>query len=252
MSALWITAALVGLLGHIVLHEAAHALALRRSIGGDISSAGLGLPLGPVLEIMRHGKTFTLSPWLIGAYVMPDKRSERLIEGAPYVKQAWFAGAGVIANLIAGMLIWAVLDIVLGDWVSAAIYAGLTIVVWVARKVITFALPVIGIALLAYLTVEVARSFGEPQGPVGIVVAVSEMATSGMMVLKLLGAIGIGLAMVNSVPIFPFDGGRVADAALRHLFGHRVSHRYQIITGVVTGLFLVYAVGSDAWYLVAR
>lgn len=251
MTALLITFTVFMLLANIAAHEAAHALALR-GLGGRIDRAGLGIPIGVMLEIAPRGRrdfTLTLSPWLIGAYVEPDRESEKLIENAGYRDQAWFAGAGVIANLIIGLATMTVIGIYRGSWqliVFPIITAGL---VWVLRKLITAVLPLFGVAALALLVWALIDSVGEPAGPVGVVQAVivedlgHALATSAGM--------AFALAILNMIPIFPFDGGRVADAALSKSFGPKVSGRFRVATGVAAFTLIAYAVGSDVWWLAA-
>lgn len=246
---IWIILAILALLMHLAVHEAAHALALRKSLGGDITEAGLGLPIPPQLRIERPNSwTLTLSPWLLGAYVLPDKESERKISEASYSKQAWFAGAGVIANIILGSTFLIALYLLSDNWMGAGIAAGVGVASWFLRKAITFILPLLGIAALVFLIYALTRTVGMAQGPVAIAVLLGEMSTLEQ-VLKLGANIGFSLAILNCIPVFPFDGGRVADAALRATIGPRIADGFRVVTGTLALGFLVYVLGSDIWSL---
>ncbi len=250
MTVLWTTLVVVLLVANLAVHEAAHALALKK-MGGRIQAAGLGLPLPPQLVLKPRGRrtfSLTLSPWLIGAYVIPDHQSERLIEDAPYWQRAWFAGAGVVANLLVGLAGLALLTAIAGNWLAALAWAGAGVTVWLARKVITFLLPLFGIVALIFLAYILVVSVGEPQGPVGL--AVNLAAESGREVLTYTIALSMALAIVNCIPIYPFDGGRVADAALLHVAGEQVARTFRVATGIAAAALLVYVIGSDVVWLV--
>jgi membrane-associated protease RseP (regulator of RpoE activity) len=251
---MWIALSVVVLLVHLAVHEAAHALALRR-LGGNIKEAGLGLPFWPRLrtQVMVPSRdrsqgprplTLSLSPWILGAYVEPDDASLALLERASYRDRAWFAGAGVVANLLLGLSTFAVLLVGHGRYLSAVILVAVGVLVWVGRKLVTAAMPVLGIAILVWLVVALAGSLGEANGPVGTARWLAE--TNGLESLLILATeLGLGLAAVNCIPIFPFDGGRVADAALTDLFGAKVSGRFRSATGVFAAVLILYSLVSD-------
>lgn len=85
----------------LAVHEFGHYVAAR-SIGVNVTEAGLGLPIPPYLEIKAPRITttkLTLSPWLLGAYVIP---SEDEFAAAPLVKRIWVYLAGVLFNRLGG------------------------------------------------------------------------------------------------------------------------------------------------------
>jgi Zn-dependent protease len=213
---------------------------------------GSGYPLPPMLRVPPRGKRtweLTLSPWLLGAYIWPDKRSETLVAGASYTNRAWFAGTGVVVNLITGLAVWGALDLWRGNYRWAATWIGLAAGAWFLRKAVTFVLPAFGVAALILVINGMFARPSLPQGPVGAAVVISE-ATTATHAFTLIGALAIAMAVVNCVPIYPFDGGRVADAALRRLFGDKTANVFTLTTTFCALGFLVYAVATDIWYLI--
>lgn len=245
---LWSTAAVLLLLAHLVVHEAAHALALRR-MGGRIEEAGLGLPLRPRKVWPATGRRpfrLSLSPWVIAAYVQPDPEAEVLIRNARYRDQVWFAGAGVVANLISGMLCLAVVAVVDGQWTAAVLVAAAALAVWFLRVVLCMLLPVLGIAAAFVVGVALVRGFEDRAGGGPIALAQALVVDDGRTALLLGAGLGLALALFNMVPLYPFDGGRVMDAALRASLGARWADPYRTVSSWAALGVLVYALLSDA------
>lgn len=247
---MWVALAVATLLTHLVAHEAAHALVLRR-LGGDIKEAGLGLPFPPRIRVkVPSGRAdgrrlvVSLSPWLLGAYVVPDDDSVRLTETAPYRERAWFLGAGVVANLVLTNVALVAIAAMNGAWWSAAAVAGATALLWAGRKLLTAYMPWLGVPVLALLAWLMARSFGQPAGPAATAELLSR-ADGPQSVLVLSAAVGLSLALFNCVPVYPFDGGRVMDAVLQGRFGQKVSERFRGATAAVAVGFILYTLVSD-------
>src|SRR5437667_292005 len=73
MIVIWTAVAVAFFLAHLVLHEGAHALALRE-YGIPIREAGLGMPFPPRIVLKptrRRPFALSLSPWIVGASVVP-------------------------------------------------------------------------------------------------------------------------------------------------------------------------------------
>ena len=79
------------------------------------------------------------------------------------------------------------------------------------------------------------------QGPIGIAVSLADLALNSGIVLTLFlaGILSINLAVVNILPIPPFDGGRMAMLVIKRLFGARVSLRAERLTYLVGFVFLM-------------
>lgn len=247
----WTALVVVLLLVNLLVHEAAHALALR-GLGGRIGEAGLGMPLAPrivVAPTRRRPWRLSLSPWLLGAYVQPDPESEELIAAAGYRDRAWFAGAGVVANLLVGAASAVLLTMLGGQWVWALTSAGIGVAVWFGRKLITAVLPVVGVAALVLLVwwLPGASAAGAPVGPVAV--AMLLRAESGTAMVASTLWLSIGLALLNSLPLLPFDGGRVAEAAIDSGLGCRVAQWFRVGTGIATAGLVLSVIVSDVWWL---
>lgn len=248
---LWTTLVVVLLIASVVAHEAAHAVALRR-LRIPIVEAGLGLPLPPRL-VLRPSRwipfQLSLSPWLVGAYVQPDPRREKDLNALPYRDQAWYAGAGVITNLVIAGVVLTVLLASEDRYLRAVLFGVGTVVVWFARRAITaYVLPVAGVAALVFLGWILVTSVGEPQ----TFIAGSDVlvASTWHTALIVTGALNLMLGVLNMIPIFPFDGGRIADAVFRALNWQRVAAGFRVVTGVLAAGLLVYAVVGDLILLV--
>lgn len=247
---MWVALAVASLLLHLVVHEGAHALALRR-LGGDIKEAGLGLPFPPRVRVKvptrrpdRRPLLVSISPWLIGAYVVPDEHSEELVEQVRYRDRAWFLGAGVVANLLLTIGSLAVIAALNGAWVSTAAVAAAGWLLWVGRKLVTAYMPVLGAAAAVLIVALAVQSFGQRAGPVGTAQLLAR-ADDLQSVMVMSAAIGLSLALFNAMPVYPFDGGRITDTVLRGRFGEKVSDRFRNLTGGVALTFILYTLVAD-------
>ena len=79
-------------------------------------------------------------------------------------------------------------------------------------------------------------------GPVGIVQAVGLVLTDyGPVILILLaGLLSANLALINVLPIPPFDGGKMVIMVIKRAFGVRAVTNYEIATNLI-GFALVIA-----------
>lgn len=248
MTWFWITLTALLFVFALGVHEAAHALVLRR-LGVRIASAGLGMPLPPMLRITGRGErpTLTLSPWLVGAYVSPDARDAELIEAFDYRDTVWYAGAGIVSNLLMGEFLIGVVFATGGSLLGSLIAAGLLVLTWFGRRLlVSYVFPVLGVPLLGFLAYSLAVGFAhhDALGPAGVVELVGSAVSFRTAVL--LGAlINISLAIFNLTPIYPLDGGRIADAVLRRLWGARPAQLFRRVTGAVLACLFVFILGSD-------
>ena len=77
-------------------------------------------------------------------------------------------------------------------------------------------------------------------GPIGIATQISDIffGAGFVMTLYVAGILSANLALVNSLPFPPLDGGRMAMILLKQLFGSRISVRAEQMTYVVGFVFL--------------
>lgn len=248
---IWTTVAVALLLVAVIVHEAAHALVLRR-LGFPIAEAGLGLPFAPRIVLLPSRLVpfrLSLSLWLVGAYVMPDPDREEEITNLPYRDMAWFSGAGVIANLLLGGAMLTLIEAMAGNWMWAAVSAIGSVALWLARRsVATYALPVLGLLALGMMGYGLATSIGEPIGMVGLATVMAVPTAHAALVLGCL--LSFSLGVLNMIPIYPLDGGRIADALISRWLSARAAARFQNGTSIAWLCLMVYAVMSDILWLI--
>ena len=76
-------------------------------------------------------------------------------------------------------------------------------------------------------------------------------AESGTAVVESTLLLSVGLSLLNSIPLFPFDGGRVTEAAIDAGLGGGAARWFRVGTGVVAvGLLLLYLIVADVWWLI--
>jgi membrane-associated protease RseP (regulator of RpoE activity) len=250
MSVLWTTLLVIFFLAAICAHEAAHALALRK-LGYQIVEAGLGLPFPPQLTLQPSKRVpfkLTLSPWLLGAYVSPDQKQQKEIEALPYQDIAWYSGAGVVANFLIGGVMWGFIDIYESHWLKAAIVILSTIGLWFGRRQFTaYILPVLAIPLLFLFGHALATTVGQPQGIIGL--GAEMVMPSWYAAFTFAFSLTMALGILNLLPIFPFDGGRITNAAIIRLFGEKSASWFRNSTAVLAMCLLVYSVVADFVWL---
>jgi membrane-associated protease RseP (regulator of RpoE activity) len=250
MTVLWTTLLVIFFLFAICTHEAAHALALRK-LGFRITEAGLGFPFSPRLVLQPSRWVpfrLSLSPWLLGAYVLPDPEREKEIADLPYRDLAWFSGAGVVANFLIGGVTWSLLDVIDGHWIMVTIVAPMTVGLWFGRRLFTaYILPMLGIPTLLWFGYLLATTVGQPQGVIGLGSVLVVPAWHDALVWGF--SLTMGLGILNLIPIYPFDGGRIADAAISRLLGTKPALWFRNTTAAVAACLLVYSVVADFVWL---
>jgi Zn-dependent protease len=76
-------------------------------------------------------------------------------------------------------------------------------------------------------------------------------AESGTAVVESTLLLSVGLSLLNSIPLFPFDGGRVTEAAIDAGLGGGAARWFRVGTGVVAvGLLLLYLIVAGVWWLI--
>lgn len=237
------------LLTLIVVHEAAHALALRR-LGIPISEAGLGLPIPPVLRWKPRRLPFTLavSPWLLGAYVRPDPAHEDRLDALPYRDAAWFTNAGIVANLLAFAGLLAVDAAMSANPILAVLAAVAAVVLWLGRKpVAAYLLPALALPALVFMAAALAISWKAGSTGAGFA-GLAEFAPHGFQeTVRVAGVMSLALAALNALPLFGLDNGRVVGILVHRWLGCAANRMYEYAGLAAVAALLVLAVGSDLW-----
>lgn len=239
-------------LASVLAHEAAHALAMRRN-GIAIEELGLGAPFGPRLVLPAGRLPFRLSfsPILIMAYVRPVKKDEEKLEALPYREHAWTSGAGITANLVIGFLLLALARVLNGSsiWMTMA-FVGAAGAAWVLRRpLVAYVFPLLSVPMLAFIVYVLVDSLGEPAG---IVAMGSTLSSSESLVdaIGMVGLLNVALAILNVIPVFPADGGRIVARIISHVWVKpKLAESFQGWgTSLLLGL-MAYVILSDLFYL---
>lgn len=248
MTILWL---IIALLVAVSVHESAHALALRK-LGIPIDKAGLGLPFPPVLTIRtrRLPFAFTLTPWLLGAYVSVDRDQQKRIDALPYRDWAWFNNAGIVANLITAGVVLAGVSALSGRFAVASVAAAVAVVLWFARKAVAaYVLPALAVPILALVVWSLIGSWKAGDPGVGLVSMAHGMPAHGDLLdmVAMVGIINLSVAALNTAPLFGLDNGKVVGRVLERFAGEVAVTIYEWFGIAVVAVFLLGAFGSDLW-----
>lgn len=248
---IWTAFAVVLLVINLAVHEVAHLVALQR-LGGEARQLGIGLPFWPRLVLKpneRRAYSISISPWIVGAYVLPTHESLHIIERHRYMCRAWFAGAGVVANMLMGGLLAATYALSKGNWLGVVVFLAGGALLWVGRKVIVaYVMVPAGLVALAAILIGI---FAGPARPAGVV-ATAEMMVAGTYDTAMTLSITLSfiLALANSMPLIPFDGGHVMGEALTGMFGPRTAELYIRWSSIAGLTLLAYLLLTDVFYLI--
>lgn len=236
----------------VLAHETAHALALR-GFGIPIVEAGLGFGK-PKLTIKPRGRlriALTISPWLAGAYVKHDPARHKDLEALGYHKIAWFCNAGIVINLIIGAGLAAIAGAMKGNWIHAAVAAAVGVALWLFRRAIAaYILPALAIPALVLIGWGLAIAWSQGQTGLGFAGIGAFAPHSAVDAVTVAAVFSIGLAILNSIPLGPFDNGTVVGLLIQWKIGHRVEAAYHRVGNAVMWVAIVAAVGSDLWAIV--
>lgn len=234
----------VALLVGLAVHEAAHALVMRK-LGVRVVEAGLGLPIWPVLRIRRNGFTWTVSPWLLGAYVKPADDDQDKLEALPYRDASWYLNAGVVANLLLAAGLYAVT----AETIRRAVIAGsLASVVWLARRWIAAAiLPALAIPALVFIGYALAYSWSHGSSGVGYAGLLDIAPHDPIGAARFVASMSLSLAVLNTIPVFPLDNAKVVNRLIHQWVGCRTARTFQSVGQVLIAVTIAAAVTSDVY-----
>lgn len=244
---LWTTLAAMTLLASIALHEAGHAYALH-TLGIRLDSAGIGLPVGPMIEFKptrRRPFTFTISLLLLGAYISHSHGDNERVEGLGWRDTAWVAGAGPAVSFALFGAFLAAYAAARGSLVGFAIGAGVfAAIVLFRRPFCIYVLPLLSIAAVALIVhqlVTIPITVG--QGPI----EVFRLLASATWVdyLFIISAINLGLGVFNALPVFPLDGHHVVANILQRRSGAQAAKIFRRASGATWAALMVYLLTTD-------
>lgn len=237
-------------IGSLLAHEAGHALILQR-LGFTIKEAGLGLPFKPRLILPpteRRPFALSLSPWLFGAYVMGRDEDEEQINALPYKDNAWFSGIGVVVNLVLGLLLGAVGAALSNSPLRAAIYVTIAAALWYGQILFTaYVIPALALPGLVFMAFSIATTLGQPSGVVAIGHAL--VVANPITAIEIAGVLSFSVGILNMLPLWPFDGGRICGQLIRQWFGKKAELAFSVV-GILTVLAsFCYSEATDIFWV---
>ncbi|MGN9912681.1 site-2 protease family protein [Phytohabitans sp. LJ34] len=232
----------------VAAHEAAHGFALR-SLGIPVHRAGIGLPLPPVFTMFRvRGVTFTVSPWLVGAYVQAHPHYVRQIEELRFRDRAWFLNAGTVVNLILGFGAFAATAVLVGHPGYAIVACAFGVVTWTGRRIVAaYLIPAAAVPVLVFVIVALAGAWSRGETGAGLNGLPNLVRPGVAGAVEFLGLASFSLGALNALPLFGLDNGKVVDLLLHRWIPRWAVHVYRTTGLVAVAAMLLLAIGSDMW-----
>jgi len=213
--------ALLGVL--ILIHEAGHLIA-GRLVGIPIAEFSVGF--GPRLRSWRRGQTeYSLRAFPLGGFVLAAFADDSELRAFALRKRLVFFFGGPLANLVAAVPLFAVLNATKGH---RSLYELL---------IAPFGQVVQMCAQFLSVLPKLVMKPEELTGVIGIVAQGNQVAQSGMM-LEMAIALSISLAVLNLLPIPVLDGGQIVMGCLEDAFPRLVRFR-----GALTAVGVFFLVG---------
>lgn len=210
----------------LLAHELGHAFAMR-SRGIQIKRIGIGIPIPGIpkytLKKLFPGAEVSVSPLVIAAFVKPTREAKVILDALPHRDSALINGSGVLANVFFALLIfsiWAMSNIgadmgLMKIFLFYSVVLLLSTGLWIWRDFFCrYVLPILGLLFMIGIGYILLTGKGEIIGPIGIVQEATKM--KGIWeYIAYAGDVSFGFALINCLPIFPMDGGRILGAILR-------------------------------------
>lgn len=243
--------AVVLILCTLYFHEIFHALAMLRN-GIQIEEVGLGFPVWRIrgFKIRISGwfggvQYVAFHPFLIGAYVRPVALGEAQIEALSYDKRCEIYGAGVWGNAIFALMLFAIRTGLAGGLIMAGAAVILILFIYSQQRILSaYVLPVIGIATIGLFIYSMVFVSADVYGPIGIIQLAHTVSTDFSKTFLFAEFISINLALVNTLPLVPLDGGRIFELLIEKC-GSFVSGLYTKISIMLLIALFVWVFARD-------
>jgi len=207
----------------IIPHEFGHFIA-SKLLGVGVEEFSFGM--GPALLQKQGKKTlYSVRAFPIGGYCKlageeEDDGSEDAFVTKPAWKKVIILMAGVTMNVLTAFIIMTAIFLALyGDPLKAPVYA--------AQAVYNMT-GLIGQSLYMLFTGGIALN--ELSGPVGIIGAVNETVSAGLVeYFALTALLCVNLAIFNALPFPALDGGRTLMVVIRKFTGGMISDKTEAV-----------------------
>jgi membrane-associated protease RseP (regulator of RpoE activity) len=254
----------------IAFHELGHALAMRK-YGIKVETLGIGMPMSPKLifrpaigeKIFGEGFSLMITPWLIGAFVKPADKDEDYEKKLSYQDAAHINGAGIVANLAFALALLSPMTILIvndqqpnvlfgGYILSGAFLIVAYLLIRFSRQFCAWFLPPLSVvslfffARLLWNAIVVRHDDKALGGIVTASIAITDIVKNLPDAIWSGFAISLSLAIVNVLPFFPLDGGRIAKMIVEHRFP-KLSMAFMMTGGVLVILMIIASVSTDIW-----
>lgn len=218
----------------VFVHELGHFFAMR-AFGIRVETFSVGFGKGWTLFKWKETE-FMLTPFIFGGYVMPNTES---YEEAQAYKKLIVSLAGPVAGLLAAIIPFFIVEYFFdgGGFLSSLLFACTVpfVIVW---KLYSALFGFLGV-FFEHTKEVVSQVTVASAGRASSNYTFMEDSDGKMFALKL-GALSIGLSVLNMIPVPPLDGGHVVTHLYEMIFRRKANkHVVLWITLVVVLLFVV-------------
>ena len=228
----------------LMVHELGHAIEMRNK-GIPIESLGIGLDIWvlPSVEFpigFFPDATFKISPLLLGAHVTPTEEGGQLMEQLPYSEFSSIVGMGVWVNLMVGLFFLSIVFLTSArrkeNRSRIVLTLSLLVLLGIGRGIfVSYLIPVLGILMLVYVVI----NYKDLRGPLG---AIRELLK--VRITAVIAGISISLGLLNMVPLFPLDGGRIMGRILEN-YSQNLATGYELVSSTLLWLGIMVIVVAD-------
>lgn len=205
----------------VVVHEFGHAFAMIRC-GIKVKEIGIGFKTSEYL-----GFSIKAPSWLpcerlgfhlllLGGYTVPADDQVEKLKTISYWDYANIMGSGIWANLLMALAVSVILVLTSPlfpnerTWKALGLITVIGVALWFGQRIFTSVIfPLLGVFSI-YVMYSIVSLYGSASvgGPVEIAREVANQTTFVDSLLMILN-ISVSLALLNSLPISPMDGGKL-------------------------------------------
>lgn len=198
----------------LTMHEAAHFITMVQK-GIPVQEVGIGFNFGvlPQIKIQNafsSGVNLTINPVPLGAYVAPMKGSQKMMQ-LSYADYAYITSAGVFVNIVFGIFCLAYAD--QSDKEYTLKLLGIIFVVCLSFWLNIFGtvlMPLCGIWISVIVIKGLIQDKNTIRGPIGIFTTGVPQKNTPHPLVKRLGGLSIGIALINTAFIPGIDGWAIS------------------------------------------